>query len=232
MSESIFYIEEQPIWIKRHPRRKRLALRVRSGCVEVLAPVGLSLQRVQQFALKHRSWWLKALTKQPPIMDSPLLRADQDERWPILGEHYPLHICAESQQVRCDKGQFVCPDAASETLRRHRLLQWYVMQAETYLAQRTQHFADVVGRYPQSIQIKTYRARWGSCDSQARIQYNWKLMCLPPWVVDYVVVHELCHLTYMNHSPAFWALVEQHYPQTAQAKAWLKQHGHRVIQSF
>jgi hypothetical protein len=228
LDEQVLDIDGQRIAIVRHPRRKRLALRVRQAQVEVLSPFGVSLLTLQRFAKQHQPWWQAQLEVQP--VSKPLFswRAELKQVWPFLGESYALQSSASSRVV-CEDGGLYCPWLQTESARRRLLLTWYQQQAALYLAERTAHFARALGRAPNAIQIKTYRARWGSCDSRARIQYNWKLMCLPPWVMDYVVVHELCHLVYMNHSAEFWALVAHHYPATADAKAWLKQHGSHYI---
>ncbi len=229
LSECELNIDGQRIAIVRHPRRKRLALRVRQAHVALLAPYGVTLHSLQRFARQHQSWWqaqLKAQQARAPLFS---WRAELNLGWPFLGETYELQACTSPSNIVCGDGRLACPWLPTESARRRLLLEWYQQQAAAYLAERTAHFARALGRAPTAIQIKTYRARWGSCDSRARIQYNWKLMCLPPWVVDYVVVHELCHLVYMNHSAEFWALVAQHYPQTSEAKAWLKQYGSRYI---
>lgn len=83
----------------------------------------------------------------------------------------------------------------------------------------------MIGVQPTAIIVKTYKARWGSCYSDGRISFNWKLIMAATWVIDYVVVHELCHLIHHNHSANFWRLVEQYYPSYKQAKEWLKQNG-------
>jgi predicted metal-dependent hydrolase len=82
-----------------------------------------------------------------------------------------------------------------------------------------------VGATPSQIEIKTYRARWGSCTSAGKVQFNWKLMMAPEFVVDSVVVHELCHLLHMHHGAEFWAQVQRAMPNYKIAKLWLKEHG-------
>ena len=75
-----------------------------------------------------------------------------------------------------------------------------------------------------ALKIRFYKSRWGSCDNQARITLNNRLAMAPDSVVDYVIVHELCHLVHQNHSSDFWALVEHFYPNFRNSKRWLKQH--------
>jgi hypothetical protein len=105
-------------------------------------------------------------------------------------------------------------------------VRWYKQQAQQHFAQRVAHFSPMVGAWPASIQIKTYRARWGSCNSKGQLQFNWKLMMAPQAVVDSVVVHELCHLLHLHHGPEFWAQVRRVLPNYRDAKQWLKEEGH------
>ena len=109
--------------------------------------------------------------------------------------------------------------------RRQAIINWYKEQAEIYLNNRTEELSQLTGLIPQSITIKTYKARWGSCNIRGEIQHNWQIMQAPPSVIDYLIIHELCHLKYHNHGKGFWGLVEQHYPDYRTQQAWLKQNG-------
>ena len=97
------------------------------------------------------------------------------------------------------------------------------------IPRRVEHFAPLVGVTFGSITIRNQRSRWGSCSSKGNLNFNCLLMLCPSPVVDYVVVHELCHRLEMNHSPRFWALVEQILPDYRQQKQWLKQNGPALI---
>lgn len=89
---------------------------------------------------------------------------------------------------------------------------------------RLAHFAPRIGRAPGRIAIRDQKTRWGSCSQKGNLNFNWKLILAPPEALDYVVVHELCHLREFSHSPRFWALVESQMPDYAVWKKWLKEH--------
>lgn len=78
------------------------------------------------------------------------------------------------------------------------------------------------------VTIRDQKTRWGSCSSKGTLSFNWKLYLAPPQCLDYVVVHELCHLVEMNHSPAFWSLVESIMPDYRTWKKWLRENGHTL----
>lgn len=98
-------------------------------------------------------------------------------------------------------------------------------QARFVLTVKTNEYAKQLGVSFHKIRIGNQRTRWGSCSSKGTISYNWKLVLMPELIMDYVVIHELCHLVEMNHSKRFWDLVESMMPNYAECRAWLKKNG-------
>lgn len=97
------------------------------------------------------------------------------------------------------------------------------------IPQRVAYFAPKVGVTVGRITIRNQKTKWGSCSSKGNLNFNCLLMLAPPEVLDYVVVHELCHRREMNHSPRFWAEVERVLPDYAVRKQWLKDHGGSIM---
>lgn len=102
------------------------------------------------------------------------------------------------------------------------LEKWYKKEAKKYFTERVPLLADLVDKNIKSVTIRSQRSRWGSCSSLSTISLNWKLIQTPDWVSDYVIYHELAHLTHMNHSKTFWKLLEGYFPQYKKAEKWLK----------
>ena len=102
-------------------------------------------------------------------------------------------------------------------------------QAHSLIPQRVQYWAPKVGVSYGRITIRCQKTRWGSCSSQGNLNFNLLLMLTPPEVIDYIVVHELCHRKEMNHSPRFWAEVERVLPDYKAQIRWLKNHGGSII---
>lgn len=92
------------------------------------------------------------------------------------------------------------------------------------IRQRVEFYAPQIGRRPGRITVRDQKTRWGSCSQKGNLNFNWKLIMAPPQVLDYVVIHELCHLWEFNHSPRFWSLVEGQMPDYEVWKKWLKAH--------
>ena len=102
-------------------------------------------------------------------------------------------------------------------------------KACTYSPGRVAHFAPLVGVTYGRITIRNQRTRWGSCSSRGNLNFNCLLMLTPPEVIDYVVVHELCHRKEMNHSWRFWDEVAKVLPGYAEQEKWLKTHGNEIM---
>ena len=102
-------------------------------------------------------------------------------------------------------------------------------QAMKDIPARVAHYAPLVGVTCGRITIRNQRSRWGSCSSQGNLNFNCLLMLCPPEVIDYVVVHELCHRKEMNHSPRFWAEVARILPDYKQRQQWLKDNGNAIM---
>ena len=103
-----------------------------------------------------------------------------------------------------------------------------IERAKRIFPERTAYFALRMGVDYGRITIREQKTRWGSCSSKGNLNFNWKLILAPPEVLDYVVVHELCHLKEMNHSKAFWDEVGKVMPEYETYKLWLKENGWKL----
>lgn len=102
-------------------------------------------------------------------------------------------------------------------------------EARARLTELTERWANRIGVSYGNISIRGQKTRWGSCSSKGNLNYNYLLMLCPDEIVEYVVIHELCHRIHMNHSMKFWEKIEEYCPQHKQARKWLKQNGHCLI---
>jgi predicted metal-dependent hydrolase len=224
------YFDTFFITIKRSRRRKTVALQIKQGAVIARVPHNVPLTTVRDFAEQKTAWITAKLAQyQAP---TPQQFVDGEAHL-YLGESYPLQIttAAAHSEVHFEQANIHIlshqHQPSMQTLK-NQLRKAYREQAERYLSLRVEQLAEVTGLRPQQLQIKTYRARWGSCSADGRVQLNWKLILAPPNIIDYVIVHELCHLEQHNHSPAFWELVASFYPDWQQARSWLKEHNQQL----
>ena len=102
-------------------------------------------------------------------------------------------------------------------------------EARKRLTSLTEYWAEKIGVSYGRISIRGQKTRWGSCSSKGNLNYNYLLMLCPDDVIEYIVIHELCHRIYMNHSKRFWEKIEEFCPNYRQARKWLKQNGNSLI---
>ncbi len=108
----------------------------------------------------------------------------------------------------------------------------YIDAAKEYIPKRVahyvSHYSSIIPNNYQRITVRDQKTRWGSCSSKGTLSFNWRLMLAPPTILDYVIVHELCHLAHMNHSSKFWECVHTILPDYKERKKWLKEHGYEL----
>lgn len=133
------------------------------------------------------------------------------------------------QFIKIKKQQENCPVSNLSQLQRDALEKRYREAARSYFPERVQYYADILHVTYGNITIRDQKTRWGSCSSCGNLNFNWRLMLAPPRVLDYVVVHELCHRKHMDHSPAFWQEVGNLLPDYKTLCKWLKDNGNTLI---
>ena len=106
---------------------------------------------------------------------------------------------------------------------------WYVQEAYKSLGNKVIKYSEFIRVFPREIKVKNYKTRWGSCDKKGRLTFNFHLIKAPHSIVDYVVIHELCHMIQPNHSKDFWREVEKYDPLYKYHKKWLKDNGNFLI---
>lgn len=156
------------------------------------------------------------LLRSPRRCTQEQLRRFVDEKRPWLEKHL-AQVHARQQEARQE---------GSLSMEEIRAL---ADRALEVIPQRVRHFAPMVGVSYGRITIRNQRTRWGSCSGKGNLNFNCLLMLAPPEVLDYVVVHELCHRLEMNHSPRFWAQVERVIPDWRERRRWLREHGDALM---
>lgn len=179
------------------------------------------------FLFNHRHWLAARLPRTATIQT---LMAGQSV--PLRGVPH-LVVSTGALRGRVEIAQtsqgasLLVPGAAQHQPR--RLYDWLKAEALADLSARSQFHAERLGVTVKQIRLRSQSSRWGSCSSTGAINYNWRLVLAPPFVLDYVAAHEVAHLVEMNHSPAFWATVERTLPDMARGRAWLKAHGRQLM---
>lgn len=210
-------------------KRKTLSLIVETdGTLTVRAPLHMKEADIRRF-VEAKENWIKR--KQAAARkDAPVPRRYLDgETFLYLGTTVPLRLIPGKGPALVMDGVFKLSRSAQPRAR-SVFEAWYKRQARAVLHERVAFFATKYGFRVEKIRISSARTRWGSCSAKGTLSFAWRLVLAPPDVIDYVVVHELCHLKELNHSKAFWAQVEAILPDYKAKRKWLKQNGGRLQQ--
>lgn len=221
-------------WLRRSQRAKRLQILFKQGSFEIVAPKRITNRDILRFSWEQIPWMLKVLTKQPDAIDLS---------WPaefLTGEKFPYRarritlqveygnafetvLQEDNLKVQVPYHTTLCA-SLSETVQLSAE-SWLKAQAENIIRATINYFCPILGRWPRSVHLKQQKSRWGSCSALDKIYLNWLLVLAPEGVLEYVVVHELCHLVHRNHSKRFWAKVAQCLPNYQEQEKWLKRYG-------
>jgi len=209
-----------PLQTVRHRRARRYVLRLnRDGAARVTIPRSGSIAEAKRFATRNISWLEKQLLRQashPPgakpwRLGTEILFRGENVRIEVGVAPNIIRFGSESARVSELAGDF------RPAIERHL---WRVASRE--LATRVTELATTHGFVVNRVTIRNQRSRWGSCSRKATISLNWRLIQAPPFVCDYIILHELAHLKEMNHSRRFWREVARLCPGFADAERWLK----------
>ena len=143
----------------------------------------------------------------------------------FLGVEYPIEYVKANKScvMFCDDRFWVYSMKQDKETVNALFDQWYRKKAREIFTKRVNFYSSLIEKKVNRIAIKGQHTRWGSCSSKGNLNFNYRLMLAVPEVIDYVVVHEMCHLLHMNHSKEFWHSVEQILPDYKNRKQWLKE---------
>jgi len=211
--------------LRADPRARRFIVKVdpSTGEVSVVAPSSRSLERALEFAKKERDWIAGRLASVPePVRlalgSTVLFKGVEHIIRASDAGHAPVWIDRDVERptIRV-AGQ------ADHTTR--RLIDWFKREARRKISERVAEYSAALDVTPRRITIRDTSSRWGSCSSTRSLSFSWRLILAPPFVLDYVVAHEVAHLRELNHKPRFWRLVETLTPDVERSMRWLSEHG-------
>lgn len=230
------YIECQGYIVEviRTTRIKTADIRVEEGVVYIVVPSGISLEKINQVLKSKHRWIVQKLAVQRQIMPPSNRKYVSGESVPYLGRNYRLKVeMNHFKPAKLTNGRLVVtvpqdagPNQANMV--RNSVIRWYKRHAEEKLSEKVARYSKLMGVEPKSIGIKTFKSRWGSCLKSGHIDFNWLVMMAPNRVVDYVVIHELCHLRHYNHSSSFWNEVARQMPNYEEYRDWLRNNAHSL----
>lgn len=218
--------------IIRTNRRKSADIRVEEGAVSVVVPTNTPNEKIDQLLSAKRRWIKEKITLHQEMTPASSKRYVSGEAFSYLGRNYRLKVeTGNFAPVKLLNGRLVVtvPSGTEQPhMVRNALVRWYKRQAEQKLTEKVNRFAPLVGVEPAGIGIRTFKSRWGSCTSKRKLEFNWQILIAPNRMVDYVVIHELCHLIRHDHSPAFWKEMSRCMPGHESCRIWLRENAARL----
>ena len=211
--------------LRRVATSRRFTLRVRAATRDVLLtmPTRSSLKLAREFAERHAAWIGVRLARLPlPVAFEP------NATTPLRGvDHRIVHRSGARGVVWVEKGAqgpLICVAGERPHVPR-RVADFLKREARKDIEAAVQRHAKRLGLTPRRIVIRDTVSRWGSCSSTGGLNFSWRLILAPPFVLDYLAAHEVAHIRHMNHSPHYWKLLRRAFPETDRAEAWLRTHG-------
>lgn len=220
---------ENDILIRRTNRRRSLALVMRpDGRFEVRAPDWISQKKIDAFVAEYTPWMEKKRAQRGSWPD-PVTRTWQTgDVFYLHGEPLVLTVLQSTKsKVEAEEGRLLVTVSVPEdsTVVARRVIRWYRHQAKEHFTPRVAALAAQMGEEAPDLAFSNAHTRWGSCRASTRsLRLALRLLMAPKPVQDYVIIHELAHLTHMDHSPRFWGLVEQFMPNWKEHAEVLRTH--------
>ncbi|WP_105614057.1 M48 family metallopeptidase [Vallitalea okinawensis] len=198
--------------------------------IRVISPKGVPKSEIEKVLRKKEAWLLGKLDELAQF-EPVTKQMKSGEMFYYLGNQIPMMIHKGNKDhvvFHDDRIEMHIKNEASNHMKQVLInaysdatMQWIKFFVDKYVDQMTVK--------PQKIRIKNQRKRWGSCSSKKNLNFNWRLSMMPIEVIEYIVVHEMCHLIHLNHSKDFWQLVEKFLPDYKLRQEWVKKHGYTIM---
>ena len=222
----------------RRPARKTASITVApDNSVVVTVPEHLTNDEVTALVRRKRAWIRKKIAFNREVR-LPYSRKEyiSGEAFTYLGRNYRLKVePGDRQGIALRNGRFhvqVRAGLTGEDRDNHivaKLTAWYRDHALAKLGQRARLHAERMGVELGPVAVRDYRRQWGSCYRDRSVHFNWRIIVAPMRIIDYVVVHELCHLRHHDHSKAFWKMLGLYLPDYLERKEWLRVNGGLLV---
>lgn len=220
--------------VKRGKRKKTIAVQVDSASqVIVLAPICLKDEKIREIIKKKANWIIEKQNYHkkieelfPPkefVSGEQILYQGRKCRLKVVDkkDDFSDNLAISGRKIVATVDPELNADEKKAAIKK-AILKWYLSETDQIIRQRTKRYIPILDVMPRKIEIKDQEKRWGSCSSKSVLRFNWRIIMAPISIIDYVVVHELCHLKVKNHSPAFWRLVSLAVPDYRKRRDWLR----------
>lgn len=221
---------------RRSARYRRITLSILEDRLRISAPKNVSAKQLKKLLSAKQEWILKHWLVKQDALKQPvkyidgecfLYRGNVIVLKIIKHPHQRIRVLLEGQVLKVYLPQDL-QDRDYVSNVQAALFSWYKTQARRVLQDKLDKQSNRMQVAFQSFRLKEQKTRWGSCSSKGNINLNWRIIMAPDEAIDYIVIHELAHLTHLNHSEYFWHRVAAFMPEYANWKKWFKDHGQEL----
>ncbi len=215
--------------IRTKKRIKSVLTRVRNGIPEIICPYFSSQKFLENIIIKNKGW-IEKKVEEDKKREHFLKQLKEGKYIFFLGKKLKIELRENNKnKLEIVKNKIFVYTSKNNKGNNEFLKKWLRDTAVRYLYERTKKMSEKTKISYKNLKIKTYKARWGSCNPNSEIFLNWKLIMLPKDIIDYVIIHELSHIIEPNHSKSFWSLVKSFDPNYKDKDKWLKINGNPII---
>lgn len=203
----------------------------RNGRVVVRVPQTIAHQRIEDIVEAKRYWIYKTLAEWRDLNATKVLREYRNgEGFLYLGRSYRLTLVGRQDESLLLKGgrfwlRRDLVDHGEVAEARAAFRDYFIARGLERISERVRYYAPKVGVKPCQIDVRELGHRWASCSPKGNLAFHWKCMMAPPTIIDYIIVHELCHFHHLNHAEAFWNEVDKVMPSYRERREWLRKNG-------
>ncbi len=213
-------------------KRKTMSIEVEAPkVITVILPEGKTEEEILETVKKKSKWIVQKLFE---IREIEYRKSNKEyvngEAFNYLGRNYSLQIVLDEQatfpEMKLSRGKFLVTSYTKEQSSIKKAIEnWYRDMAMEKIEEKIKYYQAEFPCKPKKVMIKDQLKRWGSCTKDQQLFFNWRCIMAPSPVLDYIVVHEMCHMVYMNHSKDFWQLLKRVLPDYEQRKDLLRNNG-------
>ena len=197
---------------------------MKDGNVVVKAPISMRDDVINKF-VEAKQDWIRQKLSLINRTNNKFEDIIHYKKFLLYANRYSLLLSDVKKIETNDNFQIVIPSKTEPDKILKLLKSWYKKIAKRIICDRVEFIQSRIKIKSALVRISDSKGKWGSCSSRKVVALNWRIVMLPPKLIDYVIVHELCHLVEMNHSKRFWALVERFLPNMSLLKKELKEYG-------
>ena len=216
-------------------KRKTMEIRIEPpDIVKVINPLGVSQEKIMEVIEERGKWIIEKIYHFEQINYRRIKREFvSGESLMYLGKDYSLDVEIDrdikTPEVKLYRGRFIIRAGNNDKkIIRDSMEKWYRKKAEEVIKEKIKYYQRFFSSTPKEVKIKEQKKRWGSCTHDNKLLFNWRIVMAKSDVLNYIVVHEMCHMCHKDHSKNFWNLVSSILPHYEKSKEWLNNYGFKM----